>query len=411
MYEFPVIETIDDVLPHVQGRRDIIVKESDNPVPHVVMCYRLHEHDTFEDSPSGRMRRECRGILFSSKTGKVLSRPFHKFFNLGETTETLAENIDTTKPHVIQPKMDGSMVRPIWTGLTMLWATKFGFTGHSEMARKCFSCAPFSQRQARLAWIKDMTSDDFTPIFEYVGPENQVVIKYDHSEIIFLALRNNRTGEYVDPPSPYPGLTVPDICSLKRSLKGWASAVAGQTGIEGFVLAFDDGFRVKVKTAEYVRIHKIKHQFNQDRHVAMAVLEERLDDILSVLPEEMREDIVFRGDVFLDVYWKGLRGILHNCLKIRSLADQGYYGDNPRKMVALKVVPTVPKENKQFIFRALSIPDEKVVLEDLRKAFDVYAQKEMHTDKRYARFIEWCGEVNRWCLPEVPEGQNSNGGT
>ena len=38
------------------------------------------------------LRRECRGLLLDRKTGNVLARRFHKFFNIGEMEETSIEN-------------------------------------------------------------------------------------------------------------------------------------------------------------------------------------------------------------------------------------------------------------------------------------------------------------------------------
>lgn len=55
---------------------------------------------------------ECRGIIFCEKTGQVLARRFHKFFNVNEQDETQAELIDLARPHFILEKADG-FVSPV----------------------------------------------------------------------------------------------------------------------------------------------------------------------------------------------------------------------------------------------------------------------------------------------------------
>jgi RNA ligase len=58
------------------------------------------------------IRRECRGLVFD-KNGWILARRFHKFFNLNEREETLARNVDFSKPHSVLAKIDGSMISPV----------------------------------------------------------------------------------------------------------------------------------------------------------------------------------------------------------------------------------------------------------------------------------------------------------
>lgn len=70
------IEHIDKLLPHVQDRKDFIIAKRDG---YTVIDYGFVDNDTF-DHPA---RVQCRGIKFGPD-GRILARPFHKFFNLGE---------------------------------------------------------------------------------------------------------------------------------------------------------------------------------------------------------------------------------------------------------------------------------------------------------------------------------------
>lgn len=62
------------------------------------------------------IRRELRGLIFSAKDGTVISRRFHKFFNVGELPETQPEKIDMKVPFVVLEKLDGSMIGTSWFG-------------------------------------------------------------------------------------------------------------------------------------------------------------------------------------------------------------------------------------------------------------------------------------------------------
>ncbi len=91
-YNFPMIRHISDVLPHIEGREEFIVAEREG---YTVVNYVVAMADTFNMYPAGydgslstydlggAMRRECRGLIFGDD-GHLMSRPFHKFFNINE---------------------------------------------------------------------------------------------------------------------------------------------------------------------------------------------------------------------------------------------------------------------------------------------------------------------------------------
>jgi RNA ligase len=108
-YDFPIITRIEDVLPHIEGFDEIIVAEREG---YKVINYMVSTPRLWERSHGWEVRRECRGLIFDDE-GRLISRPFHKFFNLGEKEETLPNNVDVTELHHILDKMDGSMIRPL----------------------------------------------------------------------------------------------------------------------------------------------------------------------------------------------------------------------------------------------------------------------------------------------------------
>src|SRR4051812_25344280 len=113
---FPTIRHIEDVLPHIEGRSEFAVKRRDG---YTAIDYNFAGADTFNEP----IRRECRGIKFDAD-GRIIGRPYHKFFNLGEKPETQSHVIDWSAGHVILEKLDGSMVHPALVGGEILWMTR-----------------------------------------------------------------------------------------------------------------------------------------------------------------------------------------------------------------------------------------------------------------------------------------------
>lgn len=191
-YKFPIIHTIDDVLPHIEGREEFVVAERDFGT---VINYVVAMDDTFNmtgpDDLSGAVRKECRGIKFYPD-GKIAARPLHKFHNVGEREETQAHCIDLTKPHFIEEKLDGSMIHPMMVNGYIRWMTKMGITEVSMQAESFI--AKNTRYKNFAAWC---ISEQLTPVFEWCSPFNQIVVPYEEDQLTLLAVRHNITGKYL----------------------------------------------------------------------------------------------------------------------------------------------------------------------------------------------------------------------
>lgn len=202
-YKFPEIRTINDVLPHIEGREEFIVAEREG---YTVINYAVSMEDTFppvnvaggsakmraERSLTNRMRRECRGLIFYPD-GRIMSRPFHKFFNIGEREETLPKNVNLTHSHVIFEKLDGSMIRPLLVDGHIRWGTKMGIT---EVAMQAETFVAKNKKYTDFAaWCIE---NNLTPCFEWCSLKQQIVIAYPEDKLVLLAVRHNITGEYLN---------------------------------------------------------------------------------------------------------------------------------------------------------------------------------------------------------------------
>lgn len=339
-YQFPEIRTIEDVLPHIEGRSEFIVAEREFGT---VINYVVAMADTFDmagpEDLGAAIRRECRGIIFDTE-GRIMSRPFHKFFNVNEREETQTHLIDVSQPHVIMEKMDGSMIRPIWLYDRVYLATKMGRTDIAVEAEKLLSLD-------QLDWLEDVMMTGATPIFEYVAPTNKIVIDYTEPKLVLLAMRNNVSGNYFMPHwAPFE--VVPQYGSVDGGLSEYIARAREMQGREGDIIRFANGHMIKIKNDWYVRIHKTKDLIRTDRNIADIIVNEQLDDVLPLL-DAADLAIVRAYEKRFDAALENVLGRLEGLVTLARALHGGV-----KKEVAINFIPNlINKEDASFIFSAL----------------------------------------------------------
>ena len=110
------IKDLNQILPKIQGKDEFVVIDKDD---YIVIDYVFQGPFTF-DSPEAL---ECRGIKFN-KDGSILARPFQKFFNHGER----GHELDSTRPHTVLEKLDGSMIHSAMLNDQIVLMTRKGIT-------------------------------------------------------------------------------------------------------------------------------------------------------------------------------------------------------------------------------------------------------------------------------------------
>lgn len=302
---FPYIENISDVLPAIEGYDEFIVVDKGD---YTVINYVVSKPDTFghaehhtwtklsrppEDwkdrftlDNHAKIRRECRGITFCSKTGDILARKYHKFFNVGEREETLPHNIDLSKPHKVLDKLDGSMITPVLINDKIQWHTKMGATDVAQQVEEFVAKNPHYDTLAR--WQIKCGN---TLIFEWCSRKQQIVLDYKEDQLVLTGARDLRTGEYrsfkwlFDIGQSAAILTV-DAFGSADHINTFVEMTREEKDTEGYVIRFDNGQMLKVKTEWYVQIHKAKEKILQDRHVVGMILDNTLDDVKGFLSQE-----------------------------------------------------------------------------------------------------------------------------
>jgi T4 RnlA family RNA ligase len=278
---FPTINHLNDLLPYIQDNPQIRVKVEPNGM--TVVCYMLQDEDTFSGA-NADFAAECRGITFH-QNGKIAARTLHKFFNVGQEDSTRPENIDWTKVVRIMDKRDGSMITPVLVGGLVKCKTKKSFdTKEAALADSLVRADP-----AKLQWVNDLLLCGYTPTFEVTSPSLPIVLLYDKDELTLLHIRSNRTGRYLDedevkafkPPFPMVENVMQRFVDEATGLVDWAllkEAAEVATGVEGWVIQFENGDMVKLKTQWYCDLHH-SVTFTRWRDIARSVVADQSDDL------------------------------------------------------------------------------------------------------------------------------------
>lgn len=326
------IEHINDVLPHVEGRTDFVVAHKDG---YSVIDYVYTTDDTFAHPA----RIECRGLKFAPD-GRILARPLHKFFNLGERPETAPAVVDFSKPHTIMDKLDGSMIHPAIVDGEVVFMTRMGRT---DVARK----AERHLTNRVSALCRGTLEDGVTSIFEWTAPDNRIVVRHEESQLTLLALRDNRTGYYWTPDWVRKAARNMGLSAVRHHVPLHTDATAflayarSIQGAEGFVVRFDNGLWVKAKGEDYVLKHKAKDGIGLEKNLLALVMAGGLDDVLPLLDEADAADArQYARDVEVG------SAATTSALK-RLIASN----DNlSQKEFALTVVPTLKPEFRSVAF-------------------------------------------------------------
>ncbi len=129
------------------------------------------------------------------KNGNIIARPYSKFFNLGERSETFPETIDWDQKFIILDKLDGSMVHPILVDNAVVLCTKMGITDVVAPAQD------FAEKKGHKAifymdFCYDLMKSGMTPIFEWCSRKQRIVVDYPNDMLVLTAIRKMVTGEY-----------------------------------------------------------------------------------------------------------------------------------------------------------------------------------------------------------------------
>ena len=210
---------------------------------------------------------KCRGLIVDA-VGNIRSLPFKKFYNYEEIQD---KSIIPNLPFKAYEKMDGSLGISYWIGNIMFLATRGSFKSEQAQIGTAILHAK--------GWdVLNQLDKNLTYLFEIITQKDPKVVNYGElEEIILLTVIDTNTGKE---------LNIEDFRDLfrpvqeYRNVKEWRNlrdSIDG-TNREGFVIKFENGFRLKLKYQEYFRLHHIISTLS-DNTIFEMISNNQLDDL------------------------------------------------------------------------------------------------------------------------------------
>lgn len=256
---------------------------------------------------------ELRGLTFVSD-GNVW-KPFpllEKFFNLNENESTLLDKVKDSKIKSVCEKADGSIISFIkLPNGRVLAKSKTSFD--SDQAKLAQSL--FDSNKDVNQFVNSLLNEGLNPIFELVSPKNRIVVDYKTTELILLAVRDIE-GNYI-------GLDNFDFKKTQKFNYNLDELLNLRTKLEqteGWIVEFESGLKIKLKTEWYINLHHILTDYSKrEDYLIDMILEEKLDDIISNL-EVGSESYNYIKEVEL-VTNNRIKSIQSECDRLISLYD------------------------------------------------------------------------------------------
>lgn len=224
---------------------------------------------------------QCRGLVTDDE-GNIVARPFKKFFNLEEDKHT------PTDEFKVYEKMDGSCIILFNYEGEWVFATRGSFTS-DQSVKGMEMLSKYDYKKLH---------KDYTYLFEIIYDENRIVVKYSFEDIILLGMIHTESGVEIDihnGPMRFINLISNIGLPVVKKYDGIKdfNLLKGMVGDnqEGFVVKFSNGDRMKIKSSDYVRLHRLISMISTKSIWEILSSGESIDKVLKDVPDEVYPQI------------------------------------------------------------------------------------------------------------------------
>jgi len=228
----------------------------------------------------------CRGLIVDGQNN-ILNNPFQKFYNLGETEETTIQNLPNEMPSITE-KLDGML------GILYDENERVAITTRGRFD------SPYAEWATNWLRLKGYSIDDFrdecTYLFEIIYPKSKIIVNYgNRAELVLLAVRNNNNGYEIDYIKEAKELGLSYVKEFSAESLNGSDKISDALNYlkkckgrdyEGFVCKYSNGLRVKIKSADYMRLHKILVGLSSKGIWEILRDKGSVEDILENVPDE-----------------------------------------------------------------------------------------------------------------------------
>jgi len=240
---------------------------------------------------------EMRGLTFVfNEDGSLFNRYvlLEKFFNLNQVPESLYSVVKNYKIKFINNKEDGSIASFIkLPNGKIIGKSKMGFDNdQADGINRIYKTN--KEVKSLVDWA---LNNNIVPIFEYVAPNNRIVLRYPSEELILLRLRDNVTGKHIDIRDHLDKVGTIRVAPFEDEIKDLDHLIelnATQVDKEGSIVTCEDehgrDFFFKLKTPWYCERHGLLTEDLYREHIIIGyILDDKIDDILGQVPEDEKE--------------------------------------------------------------------------------------------------------------------------
>ena len=246
--------------------------------------------------------QECRSIIIDIRDFSIVSLPFYKFRNMGETAgvdslysvDSIMKRLQTAKKIEYADKIDGSFIQITSLGKKRINGKPYVLASSGNLDEKISPVLTYARHyyEGNKSY-SNLVSDfpDYTFIFELVDRRDRHTVTYKRNQegLYLIGGRNKISGDI---------LYYEDIIKLANKYN-LATTVLYKTTFdniveslskfkayekEGYVINID-GFLVKLKCDDYLSVSKLYNIKSSFSVVIELYVAKRIDDLYPKLPE------------------------------------------------------------------------------------------------------------------------------
>lgn len=241
----------------------------------------VFKYDQIKSDPSLEIVKEARGLVLEEGTWRVVAYPFRRFFNYGES---YADNINW-KSAIAETKEDGSLIKVYFYDNEWKIGTSSTIDAedaplNSSIYKTFRELFDYAAKINNLDYSK--LNKNYTYIFELCTPFNQIVCPQDKFRIIHIGTRDNRTCKELEVDI---GIDKPKRYNLKTLSDCIAMAKTFNFTKEGFVVKDKNYNRIKVKSVEYLRVHRLANNSCTMERAIDIIFSNETSEFLSYFPQ------------------------------------------------------------------------------------------------------------------------------
>lgn len=272
--DFTYVPTFDECCRMTRSRKDIFIKKDeliDNKYRIATFSYRLAMIDDFVHFNGSR---NMRGITFLTDTKELIALPLHKFWNVNENAYTQIKDVKEKPILRVTEKYDGSLIYFFMIENNLYCKTKM----NSFSDQAIWAMELVNNNLKLKTEIINLIKLNLTPIFEFISPRNQIVIFYESESLKYICSRNMFEGTYV-----FDNILNSEVVDHYdfNNIDRLNEKIKNYEGHEGFVIIFDDHDMVKIKSEDYMDLHKTRSSILNEKSLVKYILNEEIDDIKS----------------------------------------------------------------------------------------------------------------------------------